>query len=488
MPQDNTAAPTSETEGEAASFRPDRESRIPFPPPRRRRLSLRAPAAFRPLEKRVVRSVERIAAKPAVRHRWSLAGALLLNFVLLAVLAIYGRVQIFVPNKPVQSMSVVYVDLPDIAPIPKLREPEIAPEPEPEPVKKPEIKKEPEPKPQPEPKPEPPKPEPAKAEPPEPEPEPVLEPEPEPQPEPQLNLTPAREFAPPAEPEDAPLIPDAGAPPPAQSLEDLIRAGEKQQEGEQAPAEEAEPLITVEPEARSGDLEEQQPGEEEKTDLEEGEAETGEDQSADAVQAAPAPAEPEQAPVAQKKPQGDDQFDQEPVFGRGRFSLPAVELPKGDAGSLPGESGVVAVYCPKQFSDKDKIAECAGRTEIRSGWRPGSSGEDFSKAAAILRQRNKHGDFSGDNVTFGSELARRAAQQKQIEALQDPRRDQSDIHDLGLQTNDPAAGTRPKLVPNGPSPSWTLRQDPLLDQKDIDKLKKELDEAAKNKELLAPEE
>jgi len=161
------------------------------------------------------------------------------------------------------------------------------------------------------------------------------------------------------------------------------------------------------------------------------------------------------------------------------MALPPVDLPKGETSAVPGTSGVVAIYCPEEFTDKEKIAECAGRPEIRSGWRPGSSGEDFSKAAAVLKDRRKHGDFSNDDVTFGPELARQAEERKRIDDLEDFRRKQG-LDKAGVAT-DPAAGTRPDLVPPSPEPSWTRRDDPLVDKEDVEKLRKELEEAEKRK-------
>ena len=393
----------------------------------------------------------------------ALVGAVLLNLAMLAVLAVYGRVRIFVPNKPADSMSVVFVDLPANPPVVDLRDPEIAPpEPEPEPVEEPEIALEPEPVPEPEIEPEP-----------EPEPEPA--PEPEPEPEPAIDLTPEEAFAPPSQIEDAPFIPDQPEPSPPPDIEETT-PGDIIVEGEQAPAEEdAPPLIEAEPEARRAQAEEdaRENDEDEPQSAVRGEIEAGADES-DVLDEQPgAPASEPATP----QPAGDDMFDEDPVFGAGRFALPAVELPKGDVSVAPGASGVVAIFCPDEFTDKEKIAECAGRPEIRSGWRPGSSGEDFSKAAAILKDRRRHGDFSDDAVTFGPEIARRAEQQRRIEDLEDFRRDQN----LGGANiaDDPASGTRPQLLEPIAQPSWTRRDDPLVDNKDVEKLRRDLEEAEK---------
>lgn len=457
------AAPRALPDEAIAGVEFERDWRLPFPP--------RAPGVLERLSPswllrelgRADRDLTRIAARlaetPQRRRRASIVGAVALNAAMLTLLAIYGRVHIFVPNKPAESISVVYVDLPPAA-VPDLRDPEVAPEPEPEPepVEEPEVLPEPEPEPVPEPEPE----EPA------PEPEPQDEPEPEPPP---LDLTPEPDFTRPSDIENAPLIPDEPAPAAAApELED--RPGDIVVDGEQTPADEAEPLVSVEPEAREARAEEDA-GDEKEEDEEQGAGE----------RAAGELETREQAPVAETRrpdpasPSGDDSFDEEPVFEGRRFTLPAVDLPKGDTPVKPGSSGVMAIFCPEEFTDKDKAAECAGRTEIRSGWRPGASGEDFSKAAAILRQKREDGDFSGDNVTFGSDLARAANERARDADIEDFRRGQSDdLSKTGI-ASDPAAANRPDLTAPGAEPSWTRRDDPLVDEKDVEKLRKELEEA-----------
>lgn len=440
----------------------EREDRLPFPPRTRGVLERAAPGWLLKEVARADRDLARLAAHlaetPARRRRTSLIGAVLLNAALLTLLAVYGRVHIFVPNKPADSISVVYVDLPPAA-VPDLRDPEVAPEPEPEPepVPEPEVLPEPEPEPIPEPEPEPQ----------EPEPEPQDAPEPEPPP---LNLTPEPEFTRPSEIENAPLIPDEPAPA-AAAPEQEERPGDIVVEGEQTPAEDADPLLSVEPEAREARAEEDAGDEQEDDEEGAGERAAGELENR------------EQAPVAETqapdpaKTAGDDSFDEEPVFSGRRFTLPQVDLPKGDTPVKPGSSGVMAIFCPEEFTDKDKAAECAGRTEIRSGWRPGASGEDFSKAAAILRQKREGGDFSGDDVRYGTDLARAANDRARQNDIEDFRRGQAeDLNNTGL-ASDPAAANRPDLTPPGAEPSWTRRDDPLVNEKDVEKLRKDLEEA-----------
>lgn len=442
--------------------------RLPFPP-RLRRVHVKTPRMLRKplraIDRTVIRTIERLAVTPERRRRTAIIGALAINAAMLAVLAVYGRVLIFVPNKPAESISVIYVDLPASPPAIDLRDPEIAPEPEPEPVVEPEITPEPEPAPVPEPTPKP--------EPPAPNPKPA--PEPEREPEPVIDLTPEPAFARPSEIEEAPFIPDEAPPPPEPTLEEL-RPGDIVVEGEQAPAEDAPPLVTVEPETRQAEAE-SDAGDDDKKEQDEGAGEVAAGEAELTEQAPVAAATPTSA---EEPATGDDMFDQEPVFGARQFTLPQVELPKGETSAVPGTSGVVAIYCPDEFKDKEKIAECAGRPEIRSGWRPGSSGEDFSKAAAVLKDRNKHGDFSNDATTFGPEIARQIEQRRKIEDLEDFRRNQDGIENAGIAP-DLATGTRPNIGPDAINPSWTRRDDPLVDQKDVEKLRKELEEAEKKK-------
>jgi hypothetical protein len=465
--RDEIAVPRPLAPDEFVDVAFEREARLPFPPRTKgvveRALPARVTRELQRADRDITRMAAQLAETPARRRRASLVGSVILNAAMLALLAVYGRVHIFVPNKPAESISVVYVDLPP-APIPDLRDLEVAPEPEPEP--------EPVPKPEPLPEPEPePVPEPEKAAEPEPEPEPEPQPEAEPPP---LNLTPEPDFTRPVEIENAPLIPDEPAPGAAPEVEE--RPGEIVVEGEQAPAEEADPLLTVEPQSQSARAEEDA-GDEKKKEEEEaaGERAAGEAESR------------EQAPIAetrqpeQAKSSGDDLFDEEPVFSGKRFTLPEVDLPKGDSPARPGSSGVMAIFCPEEFKDKDKAAECAGRTEIRSGWKPGASGEDFSKAAAILRQKRETGDFSGDDVRYGTDLARAANERARQADIEDFRKGQAeDLNTAGL-ASDPAAANRPDLTPPGAEPSWTRRDDPLVDKKDVEKLRRELEEAEKRK-------
>ncbi len=96
--------------------------------------------------------------------------------------------------------------------------------------------------------------------------------------------------------------------------------------------------------------------------------------------------DPEQPPVANAPPANPD----DPYAGLSgpeidalykQRSLPAVNLPQANAG---GSSGVTAIFCPDVFDNDDKVQECAGRPEIRSGWQPGN--EDWSEVIDSLQR------------------------------------------------------------------------------------------------------
>ncbi|MEM9899496.1 MAG: hypothetical protein AAF742_08985, partial [Pseudomonadota bacterium] len=95
------------------------------------------PAPLKALGRAVNRRLDDIAESKALRSRASLLAAAIVNIVALSLLAAYGRVTIFVPNRPADSINIVLVNVPE-APLPiNLREaaepPELAPEPEIEP-------------------------------------------------------------------------------------------------------------------------------------------------------------------------------------------------------------------------------------------------------------------------------------------------------------------------------------------------------------------
>lgn len=406
------------------------------------------------------RFLDRLAANDRRRQLAAVLLAFAINFSVLTLLAVFGKVRIWLPNAPRDTISVVMVDLPQEPLVPELRDPEITPEPEPEPESEPEIIKDPELEPEPEPEPVP---EPEAA------PEPEIEPEPEPEPEPVLDLTPEEVFAAPGEPEPEPLIPE----PTAEEAEELIPApGDDaleptgpEEEQTQAPAEDAEPLVEPEP------AQQEPAGVDELLE----ESETGEDRAGEEEEAAGAEealeTPPEEEPVA-----NDDMFDQDPFMAPSRLPLPMVDLPEGEVAVSPGSSGVVAIYCPEQFIDPDKAAECAGRVEIRSGWTPGSSGEDWSEAIRLLRADRADGTKGGGGglaTVVGPDAAQRIEDEERIKDLTDFRRAGVDasMDPVGSISDDVNVGAAPI------EPGWTLRDDSELTQKELEKLEKALEKA-----------
>jgi len=197
---------------------------------------------------------------------------------------------------------------------------------------------------------------------------------------------------------------------------------------------------------------------------------------------------------------GDDQFDQAPVFGArsGQLAgaqLPTVDLPAalqssgGTLANLGGASGVIAIFCQEQFTNPDKVAECAGRVQILSGWRPGDSGEDYSRAVAYLRQaRAKSGGVGGPELDkiIGPRQARIL---KSFERAVDLTVNNGvALGDIG----DVTAGSVSEDIdltpgPLGPRP---LRNDPIFSNRDVrnvDRTLRELERAKREIEDAADE-
>ena len=411
---------------------------------------------------------ERLDFIAADRRRRAMASVLLalaINAVVLITLSIFGRVRIWVPNTPADSISVVFVDLPELQPLPELRDPEVVPEPEPEDqdpeiIDEPELEEEPEPEPSPEPEEAPAPEEEEQNE----EPEPILDLTPEP-----IAARAGEEDAAAPTPEDASAsdteeLLDAATPDAGQPLPD---------EGpEQTPAEDENPLVEQEPEDVGLDLEEDET-------LDQGDLSTGD---AGRLSSFPEAPDDQEAPVL-----NDDFFDNQTRFVRPRqaLPLPSVDLPEGETPVSPGESGVVAIFCPEEFINEDKQAECAGRTEIRSGWRPGSSGENWDEAIRLLKRERREGIRAGSPQSiFSPSVARRIEDEIRARELSDPRRSQDDINNQAQSANsnlDNALG-RPDIGPAPFEPSWNRREDPIYDQGDIDRLEKELREAEELKD------
>jgi len=387
----------------------------------------------------------------------------------LSLLIAFGRVRIYMPNAPASPISITLVNLPVDPLVPELRDPEITPEPEPEPeeieiVEEPELEPEPEPDPIPEPEPAPE----------EPEPEPELIPEPEP--EPVIDFTPEPEFAPPSE-EEFPFIPDPTLldnPEPLLPSVEEAAPGDILVEGEQTPVEDAPPLVTVEPQA-PGEAGQNFEPEEDDEEEDIGELTVGDDRAGDEP--------PIEEIIEDAPPAGDNMFDEEPVFAGSRFALPTVDLPEGETASIPGSSGVVAIFCPEQFENEDKQKECAGRPEIRSGWLPGASGEDWTEAIRLLREARRQGrDGVDPALIFGPEIARRLEDELRAQDLEDFRRSADDINQPFQDDNLTRGLGRPTGSEPPPfEPSWTKREDPEFDQGDLEKLREALDEAERKK-------
>jgi hypothetical protein len=433
--------------------------------------------ALRQFTRRSDAFLEYLSVEDARRRRAAIVLAVAVNIIIYTALAVFGRFEIWIPAAPRDSISITLVDLEAENVFPELRDLETAPEPEPEPepeiVEEPEIEPEPAPVPTPKPKPElapEPQSEPAPAPP---------DPEPEIDPEPRIDLTPEPEFAPPAEDEMAPFIAE---PEPAPSEEIVLPEPEapappvEAPAEEQAPAEEAPPLVApLAPEPAPSALEVTSSGTDDAAQEDE---EDAEDAAALAVED-PAP------PVAEAEPSGDDMFDEAPAFGRPRVPLPSVDLPEGQAAALPGQSGVVAIFCPEEFADADKAAECAGRTEIRSGWRPGASGEDWSEAVRLLKQDRAAGRTGTDpSAIYGPRAGGAIKDAEAVRELKDFRRSVDAINDPAGANSGNLNDTfgRPDIGPGEYDPSWTLKEDPELRAKDVRKLERELEEAERAKQ------
>ncbi len=429
---------------------------------------------YGPFDRASARILDTLAANDRRRKTSALVIAISINLIVLTALSVFGRVRIWVPNAPGAAISITLVEIPRLD-LPELRDPEInpQPEPEPEPIPEPELIEEPEPEPEPEPE---------IVEEPEPEPEIVEEPEPEPEPEPELNLDLEPAFAPPAE-DPEPLILDAAD----AAQDDLTLPAPQEDVVDQAPVEdEPEPLLAAEPERR------QEAGLDEflGDDDDDGEDNAGDDGADDEGADEGADNEPEEERLVEdepdEQPQNDDIFDQAPSLSGRRFVRPLVQLPLGEAPIDTGSSGVVAIFCPEEFDDKDKAAECAGRRELFSGWRPGDSGEDYSRAVKLLRDARKGGRTGPElDKLIGRKSARRLEDQRRIEQLRDFRRDVPGGAAIVEGLDDNILGgvksNRPDIGPSTQQPGWTLREDPDLTLKDIEELEKALKEAEKNK-------
>ena len=175
-----------------------------------------------------------------------------------------------------------------------------------------------------------------------------------------------------------------------------------------------------------------------------------------------------------------------------RNQIPQVALPEGQAGGI---SGVVAIFCDDVFTNDDKIQECAGRGDIRSGWRRTS--EDWSGITASLRRGGvnvpggspyagpgRGGDL-GENETYyepvdqgliiGPKLARKLENERKFRDLQDERAGVMLVTDPLEDSLSNTGGGVPNYIQDQWEPSWTLRDDPVLDQATIEELERQRD-------------
>jgi len=414
---------------------------------------------YGPFDRASARLLDKVTENPRRRRIASISLAIAINVIVITMLAVFGRVQIPASVFPTGSISIILVEM-QTPELPELRDPEITPELEAETEPEledpePEVIEELEPEPEPEPVPV------TDAEPP-------AAPEPEPEPELILDLG-EPEFAPPGDAPE-PLIIDPAAGADDDSAQDQL----EEEVVEQAPDEEApEPLISVEPEQA------QRPGLDELI----GEEDADSDEASGEEAAADQEEELEETP-----PQNDDAFDMEPSFSGGRFSgrrfvRPLVQLPLGDTPIIAGSSGVVAIFCPEEFSDDDKAKECAGRRELRSGWRPGDSGEDWSRATKLLKRDRERGR-SGPSAGPVADIVRRQRDLNRVEDLNDFRRNDPSVNNIADTLDDNISagveGDRPDIGPPEFEPGWARRDRNEPTEREIEELRKALEEAENN--------
>ncbi|GGD18500.1 hypothetical protein GCM10011342_28960 [Aquisalinus flavus] len=202
------------------------------------------------------------------------------------------------------------------------------------------------------------------------------------------------------------------------------------------------------------------------------------------------PVEEPPAPVVAETPESEIEADPPPTprpapAAPSPAPLPDVDLPQARAG---GPAGVVALRCNDIFSDPDKAAECAGRTEIRSGWTRGD--EDWSGIVSSLRRGGidvpddgpligpPTGDLPEGSVWYepfdeGLLIGRDRARWLRIEqkfdewkgASQGVSEQMSPVDNIysGMGIDTPYFLERWE-------PSWTLRDDPYVDPQIIDEL------------------
>lgn len=135
------------------------------------------------------------------------------------------------------------------------------------------------------------------------------------------------------------------------------------------------------------------------------------------------------------------------------------------------EGGIVAIYCPDAFENADKAAECAGRVQIRSGWTPPASlREDWGRIAKELRRQVVRAPELG--VILGPEEAERVIEERRVRELFDARRGVA--REMPTGADDAwrrSGGVVPDIGPPPVEPSWTLRAEPTLTDRQIRELR-----------------
>lgn len=202
----------------------------------------------------------------------------------------------------------------------------------------------------------------------------------------------------------------------------------------------------------------------------------------------PEPPEPE---IVETEEEADQPVPPKPSLPPQRAApLPEVDLPEAQSG---GPAGVIALQCYEIFSDPDKAAECAGRTEIRSGWT--AEGTDWSGIVSSLRQGGidaKEGqplygpaqaslprgnDFTsnfGERGYLGPKVADDLHDIERFQAMKDPRSTISEMQSpVDNQFSNLGDGGTVPLFLERWEPSWVLKDDPYVDQKLIDEMIRE---------------
>ena len=473
---DQTTADNTKLERIDAQFAPIRQevsngglfarlANLFTPPKAVRALGFRVSAPFR-------EALRIISKRDGSRFQFSLIVAIWINLVVLTSLTIFGEIRIFAAAPRVIDISlssapvaITIVSPPEVeeAPEPEPEEPEEEPEPEPEEDVTPIEEPEPEVAQTPKPEAEQPEPEPAT----EPEEEPAEESAPAPEIRIDLNRDPA--FAPEAQ-DPAPFIPD-----PIEIVRDQpTSAGDDPRE--RTADEDAFDL-----------LDDEQRKDEQDAGLDEivgADTDDGEDQAEAESEKDDAQDDGEVQPDSGWKPPlradsaNDNRFDSNTRFYRRGARLPPLSLPQsGDVAADPGSAGSVAILCPEHFSDDDKAKECAGRREILSGWRPGDSDEDWSRATALIGEARSRGDVGPDlELVIGEKAVRELKDQRIEEELTRPGRTVQDLSDpVGSVGGDIGIGSGA-----GPEPGWAYREDGQLSQEEIDEFERKLREAQAN--------